>query len=75
MLTGEVGLRFAGNQVGRLGSNDSFFNEYLALNGINSKLEAVAHQGTKLLKFSKESLQKLPEESKQILRRSLFVGD
>ena len=75
VLAGEVSLRLAGDEVSRLRSNDFFFEEHLALDGINSRLEAVAEQGAKLLKLDKENWQKLPAEHKEILKRSIFVGD
>jgi hypothetical protein len=75
VLAGEVSLRLAGEDVSRLRLNDFFFEEHLALDGINSRLEAVAEQGTKLLKLDKENWQKLPAEHKEILERSIFAGD
>lgn len=72
---GEVELRRNDEELAKIGSGAFFFEEHLALDDLDSDLDAVATPHTKLLKLSQEQWRLLPEQSQEEVKQLLFVGD
>lgn len=74
VLSGEVSLQLGGDHIAEALGQDYFFEEYLALQNIKSKLSAIAEPGTRLLKLDLKNWDALSSDSRDAIKHMMF-GD